>query len=371
MSLVNKTLGIIGAGQLGMMLTEAAKKKGLKTIVLDPNPFSPAFRVADDYINRSFSDLDAVIELCERSDIVTYEFENVDDEIISEVSEKYCIPQGNKPLYYSKNRLREKRLANTCHIPTAPFQSVRRKEDLIKGLKQFGYPCILKTTEDGYDGKGQFLIHSEEDLPGAYEFINIHCMLMECILEKVVPFDFEVSTISFRSLDDSFTMLPIVRNIHQNGILNITIAPASLSLIQEKKIKEASRAFMEQNNFYGIMTIEFFVLGDDIYFNEMAPRPHNSGHYSIEACPYSQYDLLIMSLLGEKLPEKIEVTPCIMKNILGKNMWFVEKIKKMNLKDVYIHMYNKKDVMPNRKMGHITFLGYDLETYKNNIEKDI
>ncbi len=368
MSSINKTLGIIGAGQLGMMIVEAAKKRGMNTIVLDPNPNSPAFRIADKYINKSFSDINAVTELCKNSDIVTYEFENVDDVIINAVCEKYNIPQGAMPLYYSKNRLREKKLANSCKIPTASFQSVRKKEDLINGIKKFGYPCILKTTEDGYDGKGQLFIHNEEDLPKAYEFIQINCMLMECILEKVVSFDFEVSSISFRSLDSSFTMLPIVRNIHKNGILNLTIAPAILSKQLENKIIEASRSFMEMNNFYGIMTIEFFVQGNDIFFNEMAPRPHNSGHYSIEACNYSQYDLLIMSLLGEKLPQDITLKPCVMKNILGYNLDFVDKIKKMNLKDTYIHMYGKKEVMPNRKMGHITFIGYDLEKYKNTIE---
>ncbi len=345
------TIGIIGGGQLGMMIAEAAKRKKHKTICLDPNPFCSASYVCDEVIVGSFNDLTKLKELGSKVDVLTYEFENIDALGLDYIMANYNLPEGINPLYISQNRIREKDNALKHGLKPVPYYKVLNKEDLILGIKKLGLPVVYKTTTLGYDGHGQYLINSLADLDKVV-------LANEGILEKYLDFDYECSIIMIRD-NNKIVSLPISINKHKNGILDLSIVGKEEPIFT--KIKEASYNFMITSNFYGILCIEYFVKGNDFYFNEMAPRPHNSGHYSIEGCSLSQYDLLVDFLTKESLEEPLLQSPTIMKNILSEDYDKLHLFKE--LKDVHIHDYYKKDLKPRRKMGHITFTNLTYEDY--------
>lgn len=346
-------IGIIGGGQLGMMIAESAKKKGYKTICLDPNPKCSASHVCDEVIVGSFNDVKKLEELGKKADVLTYEFENIVASNLEYIASNFNIPEGILPLYYSQNRLREKDNAIKHGLNPVPYYKVVTKEDLLGGVKKLGLPCVYKTTTLGYDGHGQYLIKSEEDLEKVI-------LASEGILEKYLDFDYECSIIMVR---DKLTIknIPISINIHKKGILDLSIAGEEKEIFKE--IKEASYHFMQSSNFYGILCIEYFVKGDKFYFNEMAPRPHNSGHYSIEGTTQSQYDLLVDFLTNKELEDSKLKSPTIMKNILSEDYNKLDLFK--NKKDVYIHDYYKGELRPRRKMAHITFTNLTYPKYQN------
>lgn len=352
----SKTVGIIGGGQLGMMLAEAVKKLGGKVIALDPSVDASVTHVCDEFINASFDDLEALEELCKKSDVITYEFENVKSEYLNDLARKYNIKQGLAPLFDSQDRLREKENALKHGLLPVRFFAVSSKEDLLKGVKELGYPCIYKTRTLGYDGHGQVLIKKPSDLEKVTSYLK-----GSGILEEYLNFDYEVSVIMVRN-QNKCVALPLNRNMHKNGILDITYLPSGVSKELEERIIKASKIFMESANYLGILCIEYFVKGDRFYFNEMAPRPHNSGHYSIEGCNYSQYDLFARFLLDLDLPEISLKTSIVMKNILGESLYMVDKLKE--LPNAHVHMYYKKEARPKRKMGHITFTDMTYDEYK-------
>ncbi len=357
----SKTVGIIGGGQLGMMLADAIKKLGGRVIGLDPNKDAPITYVADEFINASFDDLAALEELGKRSDVITYEFENVKSEYLKTLEEKYNVKQGLKPLFDSQDRLREKENALMHGLLPVRFFNVESIDDLEKGIKILGYPCLYKTRTLGYDGHGQILIKSELDIEKVKPYLN-----QAGILEEYLKFDYEVSIIMVRD-EDRTVNLPLSRNIHKDGILDITYVPALVDKQLEKKIIESSVNFMKSANYLGILCIEYFIKGDKFFFNEMAPRPHNSGHYSIEACDYSQYDLFAHFLLDMKIPSTNLVHQAIMKNILGESLDLVSKFEK--IPKSYIHMYHKTEARPKRKMGHVTLLDVDYKDYLEIMKK--
>lgn len=348
------TIGIIGGGQLGMMIAEAAKKKHYKTICLDPNPLCSASHICDEVIVGSFNDLTKLQELGSKSDVLTYEFENIDALGLNYIKENYNIPEGTEPLYISQNRLREKGNAMACGLEPVPYQQVLNKIDLLAALAKIGYPALYKTTTLGYDGHGQYLIKSLADI----DQIPFNT---EGILEAYLDFDYECSIIMIRD-KEKIVSLPISINKHKHGILDLSIVGEKLPIFT--KIEEASYSFMEKAGFYGILCIEYFVKGDKFYFNEMAPRPHNSGHWSIEGSTLSQYDLLVSFLTKEKLEEPHLKGNTIMKNILSEDYAKLPLFK--NKHGIYIHDYFKTELKPRRKMAHITFT--DL-TYTDYLEK--
>lgn len=336
-------LGIFGGGQLAMMAAQAAKTMGIETIVLDPSKDCPASSVAS-VIVANYDDLEACEKLCQMTDAVGYEFENIPGEIVSKLEKKYNIPQGYYPLYISQNRLREKNKALEMGLKTPKFSQVNSKEELINAINKIGLPAILKTTTGGYDGKGQYVIKDIKDI----DEININ---REFILEEMIKFDLEISVIAVKGKDKVITF-PIPRNIHKNGILHISVVPSGVKDSILEKAKNMAVDFMK--DFYGIVAIEMFVKGDEVYFNEMAPRPHNSGHYTIEGCNVSQYTEFVKSVLGMPLTQPTLLQDTVMFNILGQDMANVDEMKKY--KDSFLHMYNKVDVRVNRKMGHITLI---------------
>lgn len=354
-----KKIGIIGGGQLGMMLAEAAEEMGVSCICLDPNPSCPASYVCESVIVSEYDDINGLKELGERTDVLTYEFENVPSEQLKFIRDTYNIPQGILPLFDSQNRIREKTNAKNLGLKTPKFRPIYSKRDLEDGVNDIGYPCVYKTTTLGYDGHGQVVLRNPSDLDKVTPYLK-----GEGILEEFIDYDFETSVILIRSKERTITF-PMGINKHKNGILDLCVIKDNLPVFDW--IKQASIRFMERAKYYGILTIEFFVKGDEFYFNEMAPRPHNSGHYTIEGCNVSQYSELAKFLLGMPLEIPKLKSPTIMKNILG---FDYENLKKVKTNDnVHIHDYHKSDVRPKRKMAHVTFTDTTLEEYELKYKK--
>lgn len=349
-----KTIGILGGGQLGKMLCKSAEKMDYTTIILDPNPDSCGFLDSTEKIISEYNDEQALIKLCEQSDIITYEFENVPAESIDFIIKNGgYIPQGKQTLYLSQHRVLEKDSVKKLGIKTVKYIKIENKDDLKNAIKIVGYPAILKTCTGGYDGKGQWKLQNDSDMK------NLILDDRDYILEEMIKFDKEVSCLVVRGVNKHVKSFPIGENIHKNGILNRTIVPARISKNLELKIKLISEKIIEDLNIYGPLGIEYFIKGDEVYFNEMAPRPHNSAHYTMDGCNYSQFDLHLMSILNMSFPEIKLLKPTVMLNIMGE-----DKEKLINLKndsEMTIHLYDKNDWRIGRKMGHINYCGDDLE----------
>ena len=401
-----KKIGIIGGGQLGLMIAEEAHRQGALVYALDPAPDAPAFAECDGHIVAAYDDLDALEQLGDMTDVLTYEFENVPGDILRHLEGKYNIPQGIAPLFDSQDRLREKNNAKRHGLPVPDYVPLpacssdedcaevpceltdgQRREELSEAVKKVGMPCVLKTRRLGYDGHGQAVIREEKDIEKAAELLHV-----PCILEAFVPFDYECSVIMVR--DGQKTIhFPIGRNIHKGGILDLCIVPAGTAL--EPEIVDACEKFMEGCDYKGILAIELFIKGNDFVFNEMAPRPHNSGHYTIEGCTSSQYTELCHFLLGKTLEQPELVAPTVMKNILGQDLEAAWKIidtahaehwqnpaavPVSNTakggkaycgeagKGVFVHIYGKTESRPKRKMAHITYVPMTQELFEKNWE---
>lgn len=349
------TIGIIGGGQLGMMLAEEAHRLGARAICLDPNPRCPASYVCEECIVSEYDDIRGLKELGDKSDVITYEFENVPSEQLKFIRNTYNIPQGIEPLFDSQNRLREKTKARDLGLKTPKFAAVYTKDDLLSAVRFIGYPCVYKTATMGYDGHGQVILRSEADISRAEPYLE-----KEGILEEFVSFDYETSIIMVRD-KTGIISFPMTVNIHKKGILDLCIAGKPKPVFEN--IRKDSEEFMKKAGYFGILTIEYFVSGDKFYFNEMAPRPHNSGHYTIEGCTTNQYRELARFLLKEPLATPELITPTVMKNILGFDYENMNQLK--NGGDIHIHDYHKDEVRPHRKMAHITFTNTTEEQYKH------
>lgn len=414
-----KKIGIIGGGQLGLMIAEEAHRQGALVYALDPAPDAPAFAECDGHIVAAYDDLGALEQLGDMTDVLTYEFENVPGDILRHLEGKYNIPQGIAPLFDSQDRLREKNNAKRHGLPVPDYVPLpacssdedcaevpceltdgQRREELSEAVKKVGMPCVLKTRRLGYDGHGQAVIREEKDIEKAAELLHV-----PCILEAFVPFDYECSVIMVR--DGQKTIhFPIGRNIHKGGILDLCIVPAGTLYVAGNqsnpertplcgRIVDACEKFMEGCDYKGILAIELFIKDNDFVFNEMAPRPHNSGHYTIEGCTSSQYTELCHFLLGKTLEQPELVAPTVMKNILGQDLEAAWKIidtahaehwqnpaavPVSNTakggkaycgeagKGVFVHIYGKTESRPKRKMAHITYVPMTQELFEKNWE---
>ncbi len=403
---MKKRIGIIGGGQLGLMIAQAAHRLDAFVTALDPSPDAPAFAEADARIVGAFDDLAALERLCEASDVVTYEFENVPGDILRHLEGKYNIKQGIAPLFDSQDRLREKDNARMHGLEPPRYRAVPAIDDvpldaeacaalspqsrllhLGMSVGKIGMPCVLKTRTLGYDGHGQAIIRSLEDMEKAADLLSV-----PCILEEMVDFDFECSVIMVSDGKD-IIHFPVSRNIHRDGILDLCIVPASG--LQNgggendlcRRITASCESFMKSCSYRGILAIELFVKGDRFYFNEMAPRPHNSGHWTIEGCTTSQYMELCHFLLDMPLERPELLSPAVMKNILGQDLDAAKAVVAESLagagpgievsasedvdnafcgeagKGVHVHLYGKTQSRPKRKMGHITFVPMTPERY--------
>lgn len=359
-----KTIGIIGGGQLGQMLTFAAKQAGMRVVILDPNPDCSAAQAADSSIVAEYSDKKAIEELARRSDVLTYEFENVDLEALEDVSDKVLIPQGTELLRITKDRLREKTFLKEHGLQVAPFAAVSCREDLVSAIEEIGYPSVLKTCEGGYDGKSQLVLHTREDLKNADELLEQG----RCILEGWVEFSMECSVMVARNMDGAISVFPVSENIHRNQILHESIVPARMSEELQSNAKKMAEKIADSLNLCGILGVEMFVGSDGrLYVNELAPRPHNSGHYSIEACNFSQFAVHNRAICNWPMPKIDLLSPVVMVNILGQH---VDGCRKLVLKKPqwHFHDYGKGEIRIDRKMGHVTILTDDIEKTLAEVE---
>ena len=359
-----QTIGIIGGGQLGQMMALDAKQTGMKVLVLDPTPACPAGQVADDQIVAEYADVAAIEELARRSDVLTYEFENVDLNALKDVADQVYVPQGTHLLYTTKNRIREKTFLRDAGLKTAPFRAVKDAADLKRATAELGYPCVLKTCEGGYDGHGQEVLHSDADLAKCTGILSTK----DAILEGWVPFELECSVMVGRNENGEVTVFPVAENIHHDEILHISIIPARISPELQKKAQQMAVQIAHAIDLRGILGVEMFVGRDgEIYINELAPRPHNSGHYSIEACNFSQFAIHNRAVCNWPLPKIDLLKPAVMVNVLGQHVAGVrEQIAKQP--NWHFHDYGKAGVRHNRKMGHVTILTDDVEQTLTEID---
>lgn len=360
-----QTIGIIGGGQLGRMMAMAAKEAGFKVAVLEPSMDSPCGQVADIRIVAPYNDESALEELSEVSDVITYEFENIDYDGLKRLTEIAYVPQGAELVKITQNRIFEKAAIVEAGCPVAPYIEAASFEELCERIDQIGYPCIVKTARGGYDGKGQQLLKSADDLHLS-EGLFAHS---ECIAEGFVPFIKEISVIVQRNGNGDTKCLPVGENIHVNHILHETIVPARIEMGTEERAKEAATKIADHLNLIGTLAVEMFVLGNgEIVINECAPRPHNSGHYSIEGCNISQFTQHIRAICGWPLREPKLWAPSIMVNVLGQHVIpLTNSISKYP--DWSIHLYGKKEAKLNRKMGHVTIVTNDVNYTLHQIEQ--
>ncbi|WP_010097461.1 5-(carboxyamino)imidazole ribonucleotide synthase [Ornithinibacillus scapharcae] len=356
-----QTIGIIGGGQLGRMMSMAAKYMGYNVIVLDPTPNCPAAQVSDAHIIAAYHDMNAIKELTEKSDVITYEFENVDLHAANYIENNGKLPQGAYALEITQNREKEKKLINELGLPTPKFTIVHQPGECKEALADFRLPVVVKTCHGGYDGKGQLKIDKQEDIEQLESFVAEHG---HCILESWLTFDREISVIFTRTAEGEMAFFPIAENVHQDHILFQTTVPANISPEVEEKAYQAARTLAERMQVVGTFAIEMFVDGESIYLNEMAPRPHNSGHFTIEACNISQFAQHIRAICGLPLLAVKLLEPATMVNILGESVEAtVRSMSKVG--NGFVHLYGKDEPKTKRKMGHITFIGED---YKKQLE---
>ncbi|WP_156018052.1 5-(carboxyamino)imidazole ribonucleotide synthase [Streptococcus ruminantium] len=349
-----KIIGIIGGGQLGQMMAISAIYMGHKVITLDPAADCPASRVSE-VIVAPYNDVKALQQLADRCDVLTYEFENVDADGLDTVIKDGQLPQGTDLLRISQNRIFEKDfLVEKAGVTVAPYKVVTSSLDLEHLDLSKNY--VLKTATGGYDGHGQVVIRSAADLEAANKLANS----AECVLEEFVTFDLEISVIVSGNSTD-VTVFPVQENIHRNNILSKTIVPARISEDLSAKAQAMAVKIAKQLNLSGTLCVEMFVAGDEILVNEIAPRPHNSGHYSIESCDFSQFDTHILGVLGQPLPAIKLHAPAVMLNVLGQHMEQAQAYIAEN-PSAHLHLYGKIEAKHNRKMGHVTVLGEDADS---------
>lgn len=347
-----QTIGIIGGGQLGRMMALSARHMGYKIAVLDPTPDCPTAQIADIHIEAAYDDMDGIKRLTEVSDVITYEFENVDLKAATYIEEQGKLPQGAYALEITQNRKREKQLIKDLGLPVPDFAIVESGKEAEEALSTFILPAVIKTCRGGYDGKGQVKIESAQDFKEAIELAEKQ---HPCIIEQWIPFDKEISAVFTRAQNGDIEFFPIAENDHRDHILYQTTVPANVSGQVIERAKTAAGLLADEMNIVGTFAVEMFVKGEDIYLNEMAPRPHNSGHYTIEACNISQFAQHVRAICGLPLMPVRLLGETVMINILGEDMPGVLKAIPVSL-DAFIHLYGKDEPKEKRKMGHVTFL---------------
>lgn len=358
-----KTIGILGGGQLGRMMSLSAREMGFQIAVLEPNANSPCGQVADKEILAAYDDILAAKDLLEVSDVLTYEFENINSKTARWIEKNGNLPQGSRLLEITQHRGKEKETIESFGIQVSPYRLVRTLEDLEDAVLTLGLPAVLKTCTGGYDGKGQIVIRERGKIKEAYDQLIQNG---ELVLEKWITFDKEVSVIVTRSGTGEIKTFPTSENIHVDNILHLTIAPARISNELIEKTEKIAVKLAESFDLIGTLAVEMFLTSDgQVYVNELAPRPHNSGHYTINACETSQFEQHIRAICNWPLAQTNLLKPAVMVNILGEHLQQVVK-SVPKLKDFHLHLYGKDEAKQGRKMGHMTVLA---DTVEEALEK--
>jgi 5-(carboxyamino)imidazole ribonucleotide synthase len=357
---VIETIGILGGGQLGRMLTLEAKRMGFRVVTLEPLPNSPCGQVADEQIVAAYDDLRAIGELGARSDVVTYEFENIPlESVLALEADRRLVRPDSSVLRVTQDRLLEKTFLVDLGCLTAAFAPVGNERELQAAIAAVGFPAVMKMARGGYDGKNQWIVQNESEARDAL----LAARGAPVILERFVPFECEVSIICARGADGTIVRFPVTENIHDHGVLATTIVPARIGAGVAERVRFEAARIGEALGIVGAYCIEFFVRGEELFVNEIAPRVHNSGHYSLDATQISQYEAHVRAICDLPLVEPRLIAPAVMVNILGSGEG--DELSGVTLllrdPDVKLHLYGKRHAALRRKMGHFTVLGPDLE----------
>lgn len=348
------TIGIIGGGQLGRMLAMAAARLGYRTVVLEPQADCPAAQVANRQITAAYDDSAALAELAAASSVITYEFENVPVAAASALATKVPVYPPARALEVAQDRVSEKTFLNGIGIATADFRPVDNDDELTAALKAFGGSGILKTRRMGYDGKGQRVFRNMETggFAGTCEAMGN----VPLILESFVPFEREISVIAARGLDGAVTAYDPAENVHRKGILHTSTLPAAIKPETAAAAQAAASKILSALDYVGVIGVEFFVLPDgSLLTNEIAPRVHNSGHWTEAACIASQFEQHIRAVAGLPLGDPKRHFDCVMENLIGDDVLRVAEL--LAEPDLMLHLYGKAEARPGRKMGHFTRVG--------------
>ncbi len=355
------TIGILGGGQLGRMLTLEAKRMGYHVLTLDPVPHSPCGQVADEQIVAAYDDIRAVTELGARSDIVTYEFENIPRETVERLeSEHHVVRPDANVLRITQDRILEKQFLRELEIPVPDFGAVRNGEEMIRTGNAIGFPAVIKTTTGGYDGKGQWVARSRDQAREALAAAQWRPL----IYERMIPFDKELAIIAARNAQGEMVTFPVTENVHDHGVLSTTIVPARIPEKDAERVREIALAIGRGLKIVGAFAVEFFWLENgELLVNEIAPRVHNSGHYSLDATQISQHEAHIRAICDLPLvAPHMHVPAAVMVNILGSGSGdYLDGVEDvLREPDLKLHLYGKVHAELRRKMGHFTVLASDV-----------
>ena len=366
--LPNSTIGVFGSGQLGRMFAIEARKMGYRVHTFSPESDTPTGQVADIETQAAYDDLTAVCAFARAVDVITFEFENVPSATVEAASEFVGVFPRGEILHTTQNRLREKIFLSDNGFPVTPFRHIKLIDDLYHAADEIGYPAVLKTAGFGYDGKGQSKLTAPHDIESAFHLLDGR----EAVLEAFVDFEKEVSVVCARSQDGEFAHFGVIENEHVNHILDICFAPA---LITEKAFREAveiTRSLAETLDYVGTLCVEFFVTKDEkLLINELAPRPHNSGHLTFDACVTSQFEQQLRAVCGLPLGSTAFHSPAAMANLLG-DLWqngepnWAAALDAPNTK---LHLYGKVEPRPGRKMGHLTVIAENANDAVENVRR--
>lgn len=354
------TIGVLGSGQLGRMFAIAARQMGYRVHTYSPETDTPTGQVADKEWTASYTDEAKLERFAKSVDVVTFEFENIPAESVNVVAKYVPVHPRANVLHVAQHRLREKTFLSEYGFPVAPFQRVRSKAELVMAVQKIGTPAVLKTAGFGYDGKGQKKVASLQEAQAAYEKFNG----AEAVLEEFVKFEKEISVVAARGAGGEFASFGVLENQHKNHILDVTLSPARVPSKVAKEAEQLTRGIFESLKVVGVMCVEMFLKrGGEIIVNELAPRPHNSGHLTIDAFTTSQFEQQVRAVCGLPLGSTARLMPAAMVNLLG-DVWEKGKPKwekALAHPDVKLHLYGKLEPRPGRKMGHLTVLGNTVE----------
>jgi 5-(carboxyamino)imidazole ribonucleotide synthase len=361
------TVGVLGGGQLGRMFAMAARRLGYRVHTLAPDHDTPTGQIADVEINASYDDLAAVRAFAQDVDVVTFEFENVSAAAVAEAERHAIVRPNGRSLAIAQHRLEEKTFLSALGLPVAPFAPVRAGDDLAAAVKIAGVPAVLKTATSGYDGKGQIKIDNAGELAPAWDTLGRR----EAVLEAFVDLEREISVIGARGVNGEWSHFGPIENAHARHILDVSVAPANVPEATAAQAIDVTRTVMDALDFIGVLCIEFFITRDGrLLVNELAPRPHNSGHLTFDACRTSQFEQQLRAVCGLPLGSPEMLTPAAaMANLLG-DVWSGGEPNwagALALSDVKLHLYGKSSPRPGRKMGHLTVLARSPEAARNRV----
>jgi 5-(carboxyamino)imidazole ribonucleotide synthase len=358
-------LGVLGSGQLGRMFAIAARRMGYRVHTLSPGEDTPTGQVADVEVTADYEDIDAIRRFARGVDVITFEFENVSTEACDAAAAIVPVRPSGHALHVTQQRAREKGFLALKGIPVTAFEPVNSYEDLVAAIPRVGLPAILKTAAFGYDGKGQHRIATQDDAARVWGLIGHQ----PAILERVVDFVAEFSVVAARGLDGAFADWGAVENTHRDHILDLAVSPARIAPEAVREAVEITRAILEELHYVGVLCVEFFLSSQGkVLVNEIAPRPHNSGHLTVDACVTSQFEQQVRAVCGLPLGATTQMRPAAMANLLG-HLWDQGEpdwSAALSIPEVKLHLYGKRDPRPGRKMGHLTALA---ETAALAVEK--